>query len=595
MKAAEPLMQRRRVLTRLLSYSRPDRRRWVWAVGLLMVATAGDVTGPYLIKRFIDNYLTPGHFPQGPLVILSVLYLSVYVISAAARYTQAILLSRIALGAVERIRNELFAGILRRPLAFFDHTPTGGLVSRITNDTEAVKDLFVQVIATTIQNSLLIVGIFIAMALLDWHLMLVAVAIMPLMLAAMWTYQRMSTPIFQRARQLVSDINTRLNESLQAMGLIQALNQQKRFRREFDDTVDAHYRTRVRSVTLDGIMLRALMNFFDMLVLAGLLTVFGYHALQHVAEIGVIYAFINYVNRFTEPMVEMTQRLNLLQQALVAGQRIFGLMAEAPPHHQGRPAAITDGRLTLRDVSFSYDKIQPVLQNIDLDIAAGEFVAIVGHTGSGKSTLASLLLRFHHPDRGEIAIDGVPLAELDEMSLRKAVVPVLQDPFIVDGTIADNIALGLPLADEEIAEAGNAAQLGDWVGRLAKGYRTPLRERGQNLSTGQRQLICLARALARRPKVLILDEATAHIDSHTERRIQKALESLRGQVTQVVIAHRLSTITAADRIVVLHQGEIAQQGTHLELLARDGLYRHLYQLQEMTVKPPAVEDAAVQK
>ncbi|WP_198962700.1 ABC transporter ATP-binding protein [Mangrovitalea sediminis] len=595
MKAVESEMKRRRVLTRLLSYSRPDKRRWLWAVGLLMVATAGDVTGPYLIKRFIDNYLTPGHFPTSPLVLLSVIYLSVYAISAAARYIQAILLSRIALGAVERIRNELFAGILRRPLAFFDHTPTGSLVSRITNDTEAVKDLFVQVIATTIQNSLLIIGIFIAMALLDWRLMLVAVAIMPLMLAAMWTYQRMSTPIFQRARQLVSDINTRLNESLQAMGLIQALNQQRRFRREFDDTVDAHYQTRLRSVTLDGIMLRALMNFFDMLVLAGLLTVFGYHALQHVAEIGVIYAFINYVHRFTEPMVEMTQRLNLLQQALVAGQRIFGLMAAAPPTHGGTATPVTEGHIAVHDVSFSYDKVQPVLKNIDLDIRAGEFVAIVGHTGSGKSTLASLLLRFHRPDQGDIRIDGMPLAEMAEGPLRRAVVPVLQDPFIVDGTIADNIALGLPLTDEAIAEAGRAAQLDDWVERLAQGYHTPLRERGQNLSTGQRQLICLARALARQPKVLILDEATAHIDSHTERRIQQALENLRGRVTQVVIAHRLSTITAADRIVVLHQGEIVQQGSHRELLRVEGLYRHLYQLQEMAVSPQASVEAEAQK
>ena len=581
MKAAEPRLRKREVLGRLLAYSRPDRKRWVIAVGLLLVATAGDVTGPYLIKVFIDRYLTPGHFPGGMLAVLALCYLGVYAIAASARYVQAVLLSRIALGAVERIRSELFAGILRRPLAFFHTTPTGSLVSRITNDTEAVKDLFVQVIAVSIQNSLLIIGIFIAMAVLDWQLMLVAAAILPLMLLAMFTYQRLSTPIFQKARQLVSDINTRLNESLQSMGLIQALNQQQRFRDGFDSTVDEHYRTRLRSVTLDGIMLRALMNGFDMLILAGLLAVFGYHALHQVAEIGVIYAFINYLNRFTEPVVEMTQKLNLLQQALVAGQRIFGLMSAAPARHQGRDVEVTRGRLRLSHLDFSYDGRQPVLQDINLSIDHGEFVAIVGHTGSGKSTLASLLLRFYTPDRGEIELDDAPLQTLSERCLRQAVVPVLQDPFIIDGTVAENIALGLPLEREQIEQAAREAQLHDWVQRLAQGYDTALHERGQNLSTGQRQLICLARALARQPQVLILDEATAHIDSHTERRIQQALNSLRGRVTQIVIAHRLSTITQADRIVVLHQGQIAQIGSHQALLAQEGLYRHLYELQEM--------------
>jgi len=580
MQENDNLIPRRRVLVRLLAYSRPDLGRWVLAVALLMVATAGSVTAPYLIKVFIDRYLTPGHFPTQGLALLGAAYLAVYLVSAAARYTQEVLLSRIALNAVERIRDELFQGILRRPLSFFDQTPTGSLVSRITNDTEAIKDLFLQVIATSIQNSLLILGIFIAMALLNWHLMLVALAMFPLMLLAMYLYQRLSTPIFQQARQLVSDINTRLNESLQAMGLIQALNQQPRFRDRFNATVDAHYRTRLRSVIMDGIMLRALMNALDMLALAGLLAVFGYQALTGVAEIGVIYAFINYLNRFTEPMVETTQRLNLLQQSLVAGQRIFALMAAAPPRQGGDDLEITHGGLRLEDVHFSYDKRQPVLADIDLTVRPGEFLAVVGHTGSGKSTLASLLLRFHRPDQGRILIDGVPLERLSEASLRRTVVPVLQDPFIVDGTIAENIALGLPLSRDAVEAAGRQAQLQDWVGRLDQGYDAILHERGQNLSTGQRQLICLARALARSPRILILDEATAHIDSHTERQIQQTLEALRGQVTQIVIAHRLSTITRADRILVLHQGRIVQQGTHRELLAIDGLYRHLYQLQE---------------
>ena len=576
-----------KVLRRLIGYSRPDRRRWITAILLLLVATAGDVAGPWLIKIFIDDYLIEGSFPAPALTALILAYVAVYAVAASTRYLQALLLSRIALNAVERIRNQLFAGLLRRPLAFFDHTATGSLVSRLTNDTEALKDLFVQVIATVIQNSLLVIGIFIAMALLDWQLMLVAGAMLPFVFIAMFVYQRLSTAVFQRARQLVSDINTRLNESLQAMGLIQVLNQQPRFRERFDRTVDAHYRTRLRSVVLDGVMLRALMNFFDMLMLAGLLAVFGIKSLTAVAEIGVIYAFINYLNRFTEPLVEMTQKLNLLQQARVSGERIFALMDQAPPPFQGDAIEIRNGRLQLESISFAYNPGQPVLQGIDLQIEPGEFVAIVGHTGSGKSTLASLLLRFHQPGKGRVLLDGQPLQQLAETSLRKAVVPVLQDPFIIDGTLAENIALGWDASQAEIAEAARQAQLADWVGRLPAGYETPLHERGQNLSTGQRQLICLARALLRKPRVLVLDEATAHIDSHTERRIQVALDSLRGRVTQVVIAHRLSTILHADRIVVLHQGRIVQQGTHRQLLREDSLYRHLYQLQALA----AAEDS----
>ncbi|WP_108124157.1 ABC transporter ATP-binding protein [Saccharospirillum mangrovi] len=570
-----------RPFLRLLSYGLAYRRLLLQAVLLLAVATAGNVLGPYLIKVFIDRHLTPGDWTLGPIVGLVLAYITAQLVSAATFFQQAIRFNKIALNVVQTIREQVFAHVIRLPMAFFDRTPTGSLVSRITNDTETIKDLYVNVISVVVQNSIRMTGILIAMALLDWHLMLISAALVPGIVAAMVAYSKISTPVFQRVRTLLSDINARLNESIQGMSVIQLMNQQGAFSKAFGNTSTDHYRAKIRNIFIDGIMLRALIDFLYMAVLAALLYAFGMDALSPTGaiQVGVIYAFLNYLGNLTEPMVDMISRLNLFQQALVSADRVFQLLDEpivsAPKH----PEMPNNASVQFDIEVFSYDGRHTVLRDIDLRIEPGAFIGIVGHTGSGKSTLMSLLMGFYPIQFGQVLVGGVPLERIDPVERSRRLGLVQQDPFIFAGTIADNIRLELPLSDADIESAARQAQLHDSIARMPNGYQTVLTERGSNLSSGQRQLLSLARTLARQPDILILDEATANIDSHTEALIQRSLMALRGRVTLIAIAHRLSTVKDADRLVVLHQGQIQQMGNHRELIAEEGLYKHLYELQ----------------
>ena len=571
-------------LWRLLRYSLAYPRLLKEAAVLLLLATLGQVMGPVLVKIFLDDYVTAARYPIEELLALAAAYVFFYGLSAWAGYQNAMRFNKVAFSVVRTVRSQVFAAVMRQPLSYFDHRPTGSLVSRITNDTEAIKELFVQVMATFVQNITLIIAIFIAMAWLDIRLMLVCSVMLPTVAAVMYFYQRMSSPRYHRARSVLSRINATLSESVQGMRIIQVLNQQRRFSHQFGDVSRELFDARMSNLRLDALMLRPLPDMLRTLTLAAMLFYFGTqsiaaHSFGSVVEVGVIYAFINYLSRITQPVVEMTQRLSLLQQAVVAGERVFAIIDE-PGEAQARTSQdISQGAVRFEHLGFSYDGEYPVLHDIDFAVAPGQFVAIVGHTGSGKSTLMSLLLRFYDGQSGRILIDGVSLQDIDQHSLRTRMGVVMQDPFISAGTVRANITLGLPISEEKMIAAARMAQLHDFVMTLPEGYDTPLGERGGNLSTGQRQLLSLARTLAREPRILILDEATANVDSHTEAVISAALESLRGHITILAIAHRLSTIVQADRIVVLHQGRVMQQGTHQALLKRDGLYRHMYELQ----------------
>jgi ATP-binding cassette subfamily B multidrug efflux pump len=577
-------------LWRLLRYALAYPRLLKQAGGLLLLATAGQVLGPVLVKIFLDDYVTQGHYPVSELAGLALAYGVFYALSAWAGYQNAMRFNEVAFNVVRTIRSQVFAAVMRKPLAYFDHRPTGALVSRITNDTEAIKELFVQVMSTFVQNVTLIIAVFIAMAYLDVRLMLLCSIILPTVIIVMFYYQRLSAPRYHRARSVLSRINATLSESIQGMRIVQMLNQQRRFNGDFRRISQDLFKARMSNLRLDALMLRPLPDLIRTLTLAGLLFYFGTQSFDSVVEVGVIYAFINYLSRITQPVVEMTQRLSLLQQAVVAGERVFGIMDEAGESQRASTQMIGAGRVQVEDLGFSYDGEHAVLEGINFCVEPGQFYAIVGHTGSGKSTLMSLLLRFYAPQHGRILIDGIPLEQIDQYNLRAQMGVVLQDPFISAGSVRDNITLGLPISDEKLVAAAQQAQLHEFVMSLPGGYDTLLGERGGNLSTGQRQLLSLARTLVREPRILILDEATANVDSHTEAVITRALNKLRGSTTILAIAHRLSTITHADQIVVLHQGRVVQQGPHQALLAQDGLYRHMHELQ---LQKALVADAVV--
>ncbi len=582
-----------RTFLRLLSYALTDRRLVRSAVALLLIATAADVCSPLLIKIFIDDHVRVGAWQVTPLVLLAGGYIGLQLLNAAANYVQALQFSTLAVHGVQALRIAAFARVLRMPLSFFDRTPVGALVSRLTNDTEYAREMYVDVLGTYIQGMVRIVGIFVVMALLDWHLMLVCLLFMPFIATLMVVYQRLSTPRFQRVRSLLSDINARIYESVQGIKVIQLLHQEMRFAKRFAGTADEHLHARMHNLNLDAILLRPLVDLLHMFTLAGLLYLFGYRSFDTPVAVGVIYVFVNYLARFVEPLIEMTHRLSLFQQAVVSGQRVFDLIdAPVMQHAEHTAVHIGRGEVTLRDVTFSYDGRRDVLNKVSFRVPAGSFYAIVGHTGSGKSTVANLLLRFYAAGSGAVLIDGHGVETIGSEELRDKVGIVQQDPVVFGGSIADNIALGRNLDRATVESAALRAGLHDFIATLPQGYDTLLDERGGNLSIGQRQLLSLARTLAGTPKILILDEATAHVDSRTEAQVQRALAQLRGRLTLIVIAHRLSTIQAADSILVLHHGTLAQQGTHTQLLAHDGVYRNLYQLQELEQRSQALESAA---
>jgi ABC-type multidrug transport system fused ATPase/permease subunit len=573
-------------LRRLLSYALTNRRLAHQALVLLLITTAAEVAGPLLIKRFLDEQVVPGNWQMQAIAMLAVAYVFFMLLAAGTNYLQEIRFSLIAQNAVQGLRRQVFDRVMQMPLSEFDRTPTGSLISRITNDTESIRELYVSVVGTAIQNSMRVLGILIAMALLDWRLMLICLLFVPIVATLVYFYQRLSTPLFHHARSLLSDINARLHESFQGMKVIQLLGQEPRFRRDFNRLADEHYRARMRNIRLDSMILRPMVDLLQKLILIGLLFTFGYQSLHGSVEIGVIYAFVTYLGRFAEPLIEFTQRLNLYQQAIVAGERVFTLLDRDDLTPAGdAQACIEAGQIEFDAVRFSYDGRTDVIRDVSFTIPPGGFHALVGHTGSGKSTLTQLLLRFYQPQQGGIRIDGQPLAQFADRELRRHVGIVQQDPFIFNSSVRDNITLGLDFSDAAVERAARQAGLHAHVQRLPQGYDTVMGERGGILSTGQRQLLALARTLVHEPRILILDEATANIDSHTEAEIQQALQQLHGKVTLLVIAHRLSTIEKADRILVLHHGEVVQHGNHAELLKQqEGIYKHLYQMQALGIE-----------
>lgn len=565
-------------LKRLLAYGSPWRKPLSIAVLLLWIAAIAEVTGPLLISYFIDNMVAKRYLPLGLVAGLGVAYVGLQLTAAGLHYAQSLLFNRAAVGVVQQLRTDVMDAALRQPLSEFDTQPVGQVISRVTNDTEVIRDLYVTVVATVLRSAALIGAMLVAMFSLDWRMALVAIAIFPAVLIVMVIYQRYSTPIVRRVRAYLADINDGFNEVINGMSVIQQFRQQARFGERMGEASRSHYMARMQTLRLDGFLLRPLLSLFSALVLCGLLMLFGLTT-RGTIEVGVLYAFISYLGRLNEPLIELTTQQSMLQQAVVAGERVFELMDRPRQTYGDDDRPLESGSIAFDHVSFAYRDDQLVLQDINLDVPSRGFVALVGHTGSGKSTLASLLMGYYPLTQGEIRLDGRPLAALSHNALRKGVAMVQQDPVVLADTFYANVTLGRPFTHEQVWEVLETVQLADLARGLSEGIYTRLGEQGNNLSVGQKQLLALARVLIETPQVLILDEATASIDSGTEQAIQQALAAVRDRTTLVVIAHRLSTIVDADTILVLHRGQAVERGTHRELLEAKGRYWQMYQLQ----------------
>ncbi|GHD96870.1 multidrug ABC transporter permease/ATP-binding protein [Pseudocitrobacter sp. RIT415] len=565
-------------LKRLLAYGSPWRKPLSIAVVMLWVAAAAEVSGPVLISYFIDNMVAKHTLPLGTVAGLAAAYIGLQLLAATLHYSQSLLFNRAAVGVVQQLRSDVMDAALRQPLSEFDTQPVGQLISRVTNDTEVIRDLYVTVVATVLRSAALIGAMLVAMFSLDWRMALVAVCIFPAVLTVMVIYQRYSTPIVRRVRTYLADINDGFNEVINGMSVIQQFRQQARFGERIGEHSRQHYLARMQTLRLDGFLLRPLLSLFSSLILCGLLMLFGFTSVGTI-EVGVLYAFISYLGRLNEPLIELTTQQSMLQQAVVAGERVFELMDRPRQTYGDDTRPLDNGDIEIDNVSFAYRDDRMVLQDISLSIPSRSFVALVGHTGSGKSTLASLLMGYYSPNAGEIRLGGRPLGSLSHQVLRQGVAMVQQDPVVLADSFFANVTLGRDISEAQVWQALETVQLAELARGLSDGIYTPLGEQGNNLSVGQKQLLALARVLVDTPQVLILDEATANIDSGTEQAIQQALAAVREHTTLVVIAHRLSTIVDADTIMVLHRGQAVEQGSHQQLLEAKGRYWQMYQLQ----------------
>ncbi|MEN8699598.1 ABC transporter ATP-binding protein [Bacillus infantis] len=584
--------EQRTVLYRLLAYTKPHKATIILAFSLLLLTTIGDIMGPILVKIFIDDYLTPRNLAFEPLFLFGAGYIGIQVMNVLISYFQLLKFQEIALKIIQQLRIDVFSKVQSLGLKYFDQTPAGSIVSRVTNDTEAIKDMFVSVLVIFIQSGFLLVGIFIAMFALNVQLALFCLVILPIIFMIMQMYRKYSSRFYQDMRERLSQLNAKLSESLQGMGIIQVFRQEKRLRKEFADINQKHYDAGMRNIKIDGLLLRPAIDLVYTLALVIVLGFFGITSFSNPIEVGVLFAFVSYLDRFFEPVNNMMQRLSMYQQAIIAGSRVFRLLdeEELSPAQKEEKLSIGDGQIEFKDVSFSYDGKRDVLKNISFTAKPGETVALVGHTGSGKSSIINLMMRFYEFSRGDILIDGQSIKSYPKEELREKLGLVLQDPFLFYGTVKDNIRLhDAEMTDKEIEEAAHFVQAHTFIEKLDDRYDHKVVERGSTFSSGQRQLIAFARTIAANPKILVLDEATANIDTETEEAIQTALEKMRKGRTTIAIAHRLSTIQDAELILVLHQGEIVERGTHQELLALKGLYHKMYLLQNGSVE--RVEDA----
>ena len=572
------------VVRRLMAYLRPRKKTVALALLLAMIVTVSDLVRPVLVGNAMDSITAGSTFSV--IVRYSAVYMGILVLGTCCNAIELWMLQKLGQDIILEIRQQLFRHIHSLSLRFFDITPVGRIVTRVTNDVETLNELFSTILVTMVKNAVLILGYAGVMLYLNWKLALVSFLLLPLVVYLTRLFTKLYRTTHRITRTKVSAMNTYLSENLSAMKLIQVFHREREKQREFRQRSGDLFQSNFREIVVYGTF-RPVIYFISILALASVLGFGGKQVMDGALSIGTLYIFTSYVKPFFEPIQSLSDQFGTLQSAMAAGEKIFTLMDEKPMIRQPenpQPLPAVKGRIEFQHVWFSYDGEEWVLRDVSFVIEPGQTAAFVGATGAGKSSILNLIGRYYDIQKGKITLDGVDIRELDLKELRRAIGQVQQDVFLFTGDIQGNIRLREEaISDGKVHEAAKFVGADTFIDRLEHGYETAVTERGSTLSAGQRQLLSFARTLAFDPDVLVMDEATANIDTETEGLIQEAMAKMMQGRTTIVVAHRLSTIQHADQIMVMHHGQLREQGTHQELLAQNGIYKKLYDLQRRTV------------
>ena len=573
-------MSKSKTFFRLMRYMLRYKGLSILALLFILMTSIVATAIPLLAQYYIDNFITKNIAKAGLYILI--IYFGLFILRVVFTFLGEYYFAKVAHSIVRDLRNDSFANLQKLGMSYFDKTPVGSVVSRLTNDTQAVADMFGTIFSSFLNTILMFVVTLSAMIALSWQLTIYMILFIPVMVGSVYLYQKLSSRLVEISRAKISEMNTKLSESIEGMKIIQAFNQEQRLIDEFGEVNNEHLRYYTKSLKVDSLLLRPAMALFKVLAYGVIVMYFGLSFESAGFTAGIIYAFIQYTNQLFNPLIELMQNFSILQTSIISAGRVFTLIdnEEYEPEQKESDHNISRGDIEFKNVSFSYDGKRDVLKNISFSVKNGESIAFVGATGSGKSSIMNLFLRFYDYDRGEILIDGVNIKDYSSKELRNSVGLVLQDPFLYHGTVESNIKMyNESLTREDVIEAAKFVDAHNFIDKLEDKYDSLVTERGSTFSSGERQLLTFARTIASKPKILILDEATANIDSETEELIQHSLEKMRKGRTTIAIAHRLSTIQDSNCIYVLDKGEIIESGTHDELIALKGNYYKMYQLQ----------------
>lgn len=574
-----------RLMRRLLRYLRPYKLPVAGALLMLLAGAAAEIAGPWIIQIAIDQAIPAGNLRL--LTLLGAGYLGASLLKFVLQYLDEILTTWLGQAVMYDLRTEIFRKLQRADLRYYDRNPVGRLMTRITSDVETLNELFSSGLVTVFGDLFTLLFIVVVMLRMDWKMALVTFAVLPFVFIAAFLFRAKVREAYRDIRLRLARINAYLHERITGVRVVQLFNREVADARTHKEINDRYLEAHLRSITYYALFF-PIIEVFTAIAVALIIWYGGGEVIRNTVTVGVVAAFLQYARRFFRPIQDLSEKYNLLQAAMASSERVFHLLDREEEIRDPEPAVAlgptTRGEIEFREVWFAYgqrDSGEPdwVIKDLSFRTAPGEKVAIVGHTGAGKTTIINLLMRFYDTQKGEIFLDGVPIRKLKLDDLRSRIGLVLQDVFLFSQDVRYNVRLGAPLNHDEVVAAARRVGADRLIGRLPKSYDQPLGERGTSLSVGERQLVSFARALAFDPPILVLDEATSSVDSEIEAQIEQATDELLKGRTSLVIAHRLSTVQRADRILVLHHGELREQGSHQELLDQDGLYARLHELQ----------------